>query len=71
MGELTMNKLLTLNQYITEHCNTCLDKALAAERYPLWKKSCDVIDDITFSRHGLLRCISSAHSGRHYLQITD
>ncbi|PVZ68307.1 hypothetical protein DC094_13550 [Pelagibaculum spongiae] len=46
-------------------------KAIAAERFPLWKRSCIGIDDINFIRHGLLRCIGSAHSGRHYLQITD
>ncbi len=48
-----------------------MEKAIAAERFPLWKRSCDTIDDVTFSRHGLLRCISAVHSGRHYLQVTD
>lgn len=66
-----MNKLKTMDEYITDHCNASREKAIAAERFPLWKRSCDIIDDVTFSRHGLLRCISTVHSGRHYLQITD
>ena len=62
---------MTIDEYITDHCNTSMEKAIAAERFPLWKRSCDIIDDVTFSRHGLLRCISTVHSGRHYLQMTD
>jgi hypothetical protein len=66
-----MNNLKTIAEYITDHCNASMEKAIAAERFPLWKRSCNSIDDVTFSRHGLLRCISNVHSGRHYLQITD
>jgi len=66
-----MNKLKTIDEYITDHCKVSMEKAIASERFPLWKRSCDTIDDVTFSRHGLLRCISAAHSGRHYLQMTD
>ena len=66
-----MNVLMTIKDYITEHCNLSMDKAIAAEGFPLWKKMCNAIDDITFTRHGLLRCISTVHSGRHYLQVTD
>ena len=66
-----MNKLKTMDDYITDHCNESMEKATTAERFPLWKRSCDSIDDVTFSRHGLLRCISTVHSGRHYLQNTD
>jgi hypothetical protein len=71
MGKLNMNEIMTIEEYITDHCNVSMEKAIAAERFPLWKRSCDTIDDVTFSRHGLLRCISSVHSGRHYLQVTD
>jgi hypothetical protein len=71
MGELNMNKMMTIEEYITDHCNVSMEKAIAAERFPLWKRSCDTLDDVTFSRHGLLRCISSVQSGRHYLQVTD
>ncbi|MGK0441591.1 MAG: hypothetical protein ACJA0N_001391, partial [Pseudohongiellaceae bacterium] len=66
-----MNEMMTMKEYLTDHCNLSMEKALAAERFPLWKRSCDTIDDVTFLRHGLLRCMSPAHSGRHYLQITD
>ncbi len=71
MGKLNMNEMMTAEEYITEHCKISMEKAIAAERFPLWKRSRDAIDDIAFSRHGLLRCISLAHSGRHYLQVTD
>lgn len=67
----TMNKLKTIDEYITNHCNASMEKAIAAERFPSWKRSCETIDDVTFCRHGLLRCISAAHSGRHYLQMSD
>jgi hypothetical protein len=66
-----MNEIMTMEEYLTDHCNLSMEKALAAERFPLWKRSCDTIDDVSFLRHGLLRCMSPAHSGRHYLQITD
>ena len=66
-----MNEMMTIEEYITDHCSVSMGNAIAAERFPLWKRSCDTIDDVTFSRHGLLRCISSVHSGRHYLQVTD
>jgi len=71
MGKSAMNESMTIEEYITDHCDASMEKALAAERFPLWKRSCDSIDDVTFSRHGLLRCISTVHSGRHYLQVTD
>jgi len=71
MGEFNMNEMMTIKEYIAEHCSVSMEKAVAVERFPLWKRSCDTIDDVTFSRHGLLRCISAVHSGRHYLQVTD
>lgn len=71
MGNFNVNEMMTIKEYITDHCNLSMEKAIAAERFPLWKRSCDIIDDVTFSRHGLLRCMSAVHSGRHYLQITD
>jgi hypothetical protein len=71
MGKLNMNEMMTMEEYLTDHCNESMEKALAAERFPLWKRSCETIDDVTFLRHGLLRCMSPVHSGRHYLQITD
>jgi len=71
MGKLNMNEINTMKEYITDHCNLSMEKAIDAERFPLWKRSCEAIDDVRFATHGLLRCISSVHSGRHYLQVTD
>ncbi len=71
MGKFNMNEMMTIEEYITDHCSVSMEKAIAAERFPLWKRECDAIDDVTFSRHGLRRCISAVQSGRHYLQVTD
>ena len=62
---------MTTSEYITDHCRESLEKATASERYPLWKRSCDTIDDVTFALHGILRVMSAAHSGRHYLQTSN
>jgi len=43
MGELNMNKMMTIEEYITDHCNVSMEKAIAAERFPLWKRSCDTL----------------------------
>jgi hypothetical protein len=66
-----MNENITLNEHIIEHCNESMERALSEERYPLWKRSCPELNDIDFTRLGLLRCISSVDSGRHFLQTTE
>ena len=66
-----MNEITTLSEYIAGHCEDSMERAISSERYPLWKRSCNSIDDVSFACHGIHRCISTAHSGRHYLQITD
>jgi len=66
-----MNKNTSLMNYIVDHCKDSMDKALSAERYPLWKRLCPELSDIDFIRFGLLRCISAIDSGRHFLQITE
>jgi hypothetical protein len=71
MGKLNLNEMMTMKEYITDHCHVSMDKTIAAERFQLWKRSCDTIDDLNFTRHGLLRCIIPVKGGRHYLQITD
>jgi len=48
-----------------------MNNALAAERHPLWVRSCGTLDDISFVSHGIRRCITPFNSGRHYLQFTD
>jgi hypothetical protein len=71
MGQFHMNDMITIKEYMTDHCHISMEKAIAAERFPLWKRACDTLNDINFTRHGLCRCISPVNSGRYYLQITD
>ena len=66
-----MNKINTLYDYIIAHCYESIARALSAERYPLWKRSCPEMNDIDFIRLGLLRCISAVDSGRHFLQTSE
>ena len=66
-----MNNNITLNDHIIAHCNESMEKALAAERYPAWQRSCPGMSDVNFIRLGLLRCISAVDSGRHFLQTTE
>lgn len=66
-----MNENSTLRNYLVEHCNESMKRALSVERYPLWKRSCPKLKDGDFIRLGLLRCISPVDSGRHFLQTTD
>lgn len=66
-----MNENSTLQDYLVEHCNESMKRALSVERYPLWKRSCPKLKDGDFVRLGLLRCISPVDSGRHFLQTTD
>ena len=61
----------TLNDFIFDHCNKSMENALSAERHPLWKRSCPELNDIDFIRLGVLRCISSVDSGRHFLQTAE
>jgi len=71
MGKLNMNEMMTMGEYLTDHCSVSFEKALAAERFPSWKRSCEAIDDVTFLLHGLRRGLSPVNSGRHYLQTTS
>ncbi|WP_221899835.1 transposase [Bathymodiolus platifrons methanotrophic gill symbiont] len=48
-----------------------MERALLAERHPLWARSCPELKDIDFIRLGLLRCISVVDSGRHFLQTNE
>lgn len=66
-----MNENTTLIEHIITHCNESMYRAVSAERYPLWKRSCPELNDIDFTRLGLLRCIGSVDSGRHFLQVTE
>ena len=66
-----MTENVTLRDAITQHCNESMARALLAERYPSWKRSCPELKDIDFVRLGLLRVISAVDSGRHFLQGTS
>ncbi len=63
-----MNDTISLNDHIIAHCNESMEKALLAERYPLWARACPEMNDIDFIRFGLMRCISTVNSGRHFIQ---
>jgi len=66
-----MYKPQTLNTFIFDHCTKSMENAISVERYPLWKRSCPELNDIDFIRLGILRCISSVDSGRHFLQTAE
>ncbi|GFO76040.1 transposase, IS4 family [Bathymodiolus platifrons methanotrophic gill symbiont] len=66
-----MLKDLPLFEHIHQHCNESMERALLAERHPLWARSCPELKDIDFIRLGLLRCISVVDSGRHFLQTNE
>jgi hypothetical protein len=66
-----MNKIISLNEHIITHCNESMQKALSAERHPSWTRVCPEMSDIDFTHFGLMRCISTVNSGRHFLQTAD
>ena len=68
---VSMNEDTTLDEFILEHCSESMQRALEAERYPLWKRNCPEMSDIDFIYFGLLRSISTVDSGRHFLQLTE
>ena len=66
-----MSENLSLRNHITQHVNDCMARALSSERYPLWKRDCPQLTDVDFIELGVLRCISTVDSGRHFLQTAD
>ncbi len=66
-----MDNNLSLNDDLLAHCNESMEKALAAERHPIWQRACPEMTDIDFIRLGLFRCISAVDSGRHFIQTTE
>ncbi len=65
-----MSENVTLLDHIIEHCDESMTIALSSERHPSWERSCPEMNDIDFIRLGLLRCIGTVDSGRHFLQTT-
>jgi len=66
-----MDQNMTLDEYITSHCFDSFEKALSAERYPIWKHACPEISDVNFIRLGMFRCMGAGNSGLHFLQSTN
>ncbi len=67
-----MLKDLTLSEHILQHCNESMERALLAERHPLWPRSCPELNDIDFIQLGM--CAISVQwidSGRHFLQTNE
>ncbi|WP_221894278.1 hypothetical protein [Bathymodiolus japonicus methanotrophic gill symbiont] len=42
-----MLKDLPLSEHIHQHCNESMERALLAERHPLWARSCPELKDIS------------------------
>jgi hypothetical protein len=66
-----MNTIVSLNDHIIAHCNESMEKALSVQRYPLWDRKCPEMSDIDFTRFGLMRCLSTVNSGRHFIQTAE
>ncbi|HIG66082.1 MAG TPA: hypothetical protein EYQ43_11150 [Methyloprofundus sp.] len=66
-----MYEHLTPNDFIFDHCHKIMVNSISIDRHPLWKRSCPELNDIAFIRLGILRCISSVDSGRHFLQTAE
>jgi hypothetical protein len=66
-----MSEIINLNDHIIAHCNESMEKALSAERHPSWTRACPEMNDIDFTRFGLMCCISTVNSGHHFLQTAD
>ena len=43
-----MHKELALSEHIQHHSNESMERALLAERHPLWARSCPELKDIDF-----------------------
>jgi len=41
---------LSLNDYLLTHCHESMEKALAAERNPVWQRSCSQMNAIDYTR---------------------
>lgn len=66
-----MNENLTFMDYLVQHSEECIERALLLEKHPLWKRECPEFSDKDFIRLGLLRGIEPVDSGRHFLQINE
>lgn len=65
------NKDITMMDYIHQHCADSMSKALTSVRYTTWERKCPEYSDTDFVQMGLLRCITSVDSGRHFIQNAE
>jgi len=63
-----MDKNLNMCDYIFQHCADSMNNALTSVRYTTWERKCPEFSDTEFTYMGLLRCITSVDSGRHFIQ---
>lgn len=61
---------ITMNEFLVQHCSQSMKQALATARHIPWKRECSELSDTEFVQLGLLRCITSVDSGRHFIQNT-
>jgi hypothetical protein len=66
-----MERDISMSSYIYKHCEESMNSALTAVRYPVWERNCSEFTDTNFVYMGLLRCLSSVDSGRHFLQNAE
>ena len=62
---------IKMNEYIMQHCQKSMDDALSSVRYTTWERKCPEFSDTEFVQMGLLRCITSVDSGRHFIQNAE
>jgi hypothetical protein len=69
---VSMNKdLISIPDYIRQHCVDSMNNALGAVRYTTWERNCPELSDTDFTYLGLLRCVTPVDSGRHFIQNTQ
>jgi phage terminase large subunit-like protein len=65
------NNDISMTDYIYQHCMDGMNNALTSARYTAWERECPKFSDTDYVYMGLLRCITSTDSGRHFLQNAD
>lgn len=62
---------ITTKEYIKSHCEQSMSSALNATQYTTWERNCSEVTDLNFVNAGILRCLTIADSGRHFLQTSE
>lgn len=65
------DKDISMTNYIHQHCKESMNKALTSVRYTTWERKCPEFSDTDYAYMGLLRCITSVDSGRHFIQNAE